>query len=346
MDLKKLLKEGRVVGLSPMDGVTDAAFRLTQTQIAKPDLIFTEFVSAEGLAHHAVKLYDQLLYTKKERPIIGQLFGKDPKSFYIAAVILCHLGFDGIDINFGCPARTVTQHGSGAALIANPKLAGEIINSVKKAIIDFSQNQVSYKDLEMKQKVSEVVNRNLKFSQHQGKIIPTLSVKTRLGIDTDVSQVWIPFLLSFNLDFLTLHGRTLKQGYSGSADWKAISKAATMAKTAGVYFFGNGDISSRTQALNYCHKYGVNGVLVGRAAMGNPWAFSDQKVSFKEKYDAMLLHAKNYQKIFPHRRFDPLRRHFLLYVSGHPQAKDLRQQIVQLTSIEQLCSLEEKILNC
>jgi len=347
MDLKTLLhSQDSIVGLSPMDGITDEAFRFTQCQIAKPDLIFTEFVSAEGLAHNAVKLFDTLLFTEVERPIVGQLFGKDPDSFYIAAVILCSLGFDGIDINFGCPAKTVTQHGSGAALIDKPELASQIIKSVQRAISDFAENKVSIKDLKLKEKVLNVIDRNKKYSEYSGKIIPTLSVKTRLGVSEDVSETWIPFLLSHHLDFLTLHGRTLKQGYGGQADWDSIARSSELARQSSTIFFGNGDIQSKKQAFDYCQKYGVNGVLIGRAAMGNPWAFSDTIPDFKEKYRAMLLHAKNFKNVFPTRRFDPLRRHFLLYVSGHPHAKELRLEIVKLTGIDQLCALEDRITNC
>jgi tRNA-dihydrouridine synthase len=319
---------------------------VTQCQIAKPDLIFTEFVSAEGLAHNAVKLFDTLLFSSQERPIVGQLFGKDLDSFYIAAVILCHLGFDGIDINFGCPAKTVTQHGSGASLIDKPELAGKIIKSVQKAISDFSKNKITLKDLKLKEKVLKVIDRNLKYSESTDKIIPTISVKTRLGISTDTSDTWIPFLLSHKLDFLTLHARTLKQGYSGRAHWDSIAKAAKLAKKADTIFFGNGDVKSRSEALDYCKKYGVDGVLIGRAAMGNPWAFNDKKPDLREKFSAMLLHAKNFTDIFPARSFDPLRRHFLLYVSGHPAARELRMEIVKLTSIDQLYALEERLLNC
>jgi nifR3 family TIM-barrel protein len=346
MSLRDLLKSQKIVALSPLDGITDEAFRFTQCQIAKPDLIFTEFVSAEGLAHNAVKLFDTLLFSSQERPIVGQLFGKDPDSFYTAAVILCYLGFDGIDINFGCPAKTVTQHGSGASLIDKPELAGQIIKSVQKAVSDFSKNKVSLEDLKLKEKVLKAIDRNNKYSEFTGKIIPTISVKTRLGISTDTTDTWIPFLLSHHLDFLTLHGRTLKQGYSGIANWDLIAKAAKLAKKANTIFFGNGDIESRSQALDYCKKYGVDGVLIGRAAMGNPWAFNDKKPDLREKFSAMLLHAKNFTDIFPARRFDPLRRHFLLYVSGHPAAKELRMEIVKLTSIDQLYALEERLLNC
>ncbi|MDD3999246.1 MAG: tRNA-dihydrouridine synthase family protein, partial [Candidatus Shapirobacteria bacterium] len=341
----------KIVGLSPMDGITDEAFRLTQCEIAKPDLIFTEFVSAEGLAHSAVKLFDTLLFSKEERPIIGQLFGKDPDSFYLAAVILCHLGFDGIDINFGCPAKTVTQHGSGASLIDKPELASQIIKSVQKAISDFASSKVTIKDLKLKEKALKVIDRNLIYSSPLVKeglgeiVIPTISVKTRIGISTDTTDTWIPFLLSHRLDFLTLHGRTLKQGYSGLSDWDAIARAAKLTKKANTPIFGNGDVQSRAQALEYCQKYGVDGVLIGRGAMGNPWAFNDEKPEFKEKFKAMLLHAKNFTQVFPTRRFDPLRRHFLLYVSGHPQAKQLRGEIVKLTSVDQLYALEERITN-
>lgn len=345
MDLKTLINSQKIVALSPMDGITDEAFRLTQCQIAKPDLIFTEFVSAEGLAHSAVKLFDTLLYSDQERPIIGQLFGKDPDSFYTAAVILCFLGFDGIDINMGCPAKTVTQHGSGAALIDKPELAGQIIKSVQKAVADFSQDKVALEDLKLKEKVYKIIKRNQKYSSLKAKIVPTVSVKTRLGVSTDTTSTWIPFLLSHHLDFLSLHGRTLKQAYAGQADWNSIATAAKLAKESKTIFFGNGDVQSRAQALEYCQKYGVDGVLIGRAAMGNPWVFNDKTPEFREKYQAMLLHAQIFSDVFPARRFDPLRRHFLLYVSGHPQAKELRQEIVKLTSIEQLCSLEERITN-
>lgn len=351
MDLKDFIHSHKIVGLSPMDGITDEAFRLTQCQISKPDLIFTEFVSAEGLAHSAVKLFDTLLFSLSERPIIGQLFGKDPDSFYTAAVILCYLGFDGIDINFGCPAKTVTQHGSGASLIDKPELASQIIKSVQKAVSDFANKKVTLKDLKLKEKVLKVIERNVRYASPLVKeglgeiVIPTISVKTRLGITTDISDTWIPFLLSHHLDFMTLHGRTLKQGYGGLANWDAIAKATKLALKANTIFLGNGDVESRSQALEYCQKYGVDGVLIGRAAMGNPWAFSDKKPDFKEKFSAMLLHAKNFTDIFPLRRFDPLRRHFLLYVSGHPNAKQLRREIVKLTTIDQLYALEERLTN-
>jgi tRNA-dihydrouridine synthase len=339
-----------IIGLSPMDGITDEAFRLTQCEITKPDLIFTEFVSAEGLAHSVVKLFDHLLFKPIERPLIAQLFGKDPSSFYFAALVLCHLGFNGIDINLGCPAKTVTQHGGGAALIDNPSLVSEIVLSVKKAIIDFQNDPKILLKQKLKKKFLEVIERNLKYSgphlvkEGLGEI--SLSFKTRLGIDHSIVDTWIPHLCSFKPDFITLHGRTLKQGFSGVADWAEIARAASICHSSGVKIFGNGDLQSRKMAKVFCQKYHTDGALIGRAAMGNPWIFNDTIPDFKAKYNAMLLHAKYFTNVFPSRRFDPLRRHFLLYVSGHPQASALRQKIVTLSSFDQLCSLEDVISNC
>ncbi|MFA6518860.1 MAG: tRNA-dihydrouridine synthase family protein [Candidatus Shapirobacteria bacterium] len=338
-----------IVGLSPMDGVTDEPFRLTQCHIAKPDLIFTEFVSAEGISRGGVKLYDQLLYSDSERPIIGQLFGKDPDSFYKAGVILCHLGFDGIDINMGCPAKTVTHHGSGAALIGQPELASAIIKAVKSAVSDFSKGKVTINDLKLNQKTIEVINRNLKYSDYRLQItgyqLPSVSVKTRLGLDTPVIDTWLPFLLEHQLDFLTLHGRTLKQGYSGEANWDLIGEAGKLAKTFATPLFGNGDLQTKQQALDYCQKYNLSGALIGRSAMGNPWAFSDLIPSWEDRFSAMVFHAHKFQEVFPTRRLDCLRHHFLLYVSGHPCAKSLRSQIIKFNQVSDLYSLESDLLS-
>ncbi len=346
--IRNLLQRKNIIGLSPMDGITDVVFRQVLSTIAPPDIYFTEFVSAEGISRGGVRLYDQLLYRSNQRPIVGQIFGKDPESFYKSAIILCHLGFDGIDLNMGCPAKTVTQHGSGAALIEKPALASNLIKSAQKGIKDYFSSKVSITDLGLKNASLAIINRNLLYSEYlpQKKSPPTFSVKTRLGINEDVSQQWIPFLLSHKLDFLTLHGRTLKQGYSGLADWEAIYQASVLAKSQHTPFLGNGDISSLSQAQQFIKDYDLNGVLIGRSSMGNPWIFSDIIPTLPQKFSAMLLHAQIFEKTFPHRRFDPLRKHFLLYTSGHPRAKQLRQKIVRLNSLKELLDLEADYLNC
>ncbi len=348
MNFRQLLQQNEVVGLAPMDGVTDEAFRLVQTQIEKPDVIFTEFVSAEGLSRGGVKLYDTLLYSPQERPIVGQLFGKDPESFYKSAIVLCELGFDGVDINMGCPAKTVTQHGSGAALIGKPELAAEIIKAAKKGIDDWFNKKVSIDKIGLNNKTLEVIKRNKKYSnlKQDCSYKPTISVKTRLGIDKSIVEQWITHLLNQGIDIITLHGRTLKQGYAGTAGWEEIEKAVQIAKNYDTKIWGNGDVKTKTIAKEYCHKYGVTGVLIGRSAMGNPWAFNDHIASPKEKFSAMLLHAQIFKEVFPHRSFDSLRKHFILYSYGLSNAKQLRASLVRLNSVEELLTLEGEFVNC
>ncbi len=342
--LNNFLSKSNIVALSPMDGITDEAFRLVQCQIAKPDLLFTEFVSAEGISRGGIKLYDTLLFSSQERPIIGQLFGKDPDSFYKSAIILCELGFDGIDINMGCPAKTVTQHGSGAALIGKPDLAVEIIQKTKQGIDDWFSGKVKISEIGLNQKTLDVINKNLKYSQlkNKSKNKPTISVKTRLGITHSIIEEWAPILLKQGLDFLTIHGRTLKQAYAGTADWSEIQKVVDLAKMTKTKIFGNGDIQNRQQGIKYCQKYGVNGILIGRAAGGNPWCFSNHIATTKEKFSAMLLHAQIFNQVFPHRAFDSLRKHFLLYTTDFPNAKSLRMKLVRLNSVKELLSLEDE----
>src|SRR3989339_266747 len=128
-----------VIGLSPMDGVTDAAMRFVTASIAKPSIMFTEFTSAEGIRAGASRLMKDFMYSELERPVIAQIFGSDPDAFYLSSLVACALGFDGIDINMGCPAKSVAERGCGAGLINTPKLASKIISSVKLAVRDYSQ---------------------------------------------------------------------------------------------------------------------------------------------------------------------------------------------------------------
>ncbi len=343
---KQLIGQKPLVGLAPMDGITDEPFRLVQVGISRPDFIFTEFVSAEGITRGGVKLYDQLLYSPRERPIIAQLFGKDPESFYKAAVILSYLDFDGIDLNMGCPAKTVVQNGSGAALIQNQDLALELIRSVKAGVDDYFKEKINITNLSLKEKTLKIIQRNKKYSGplKLPKTQPTISVKTRIGINQSIVDQWITKLISQKLDFITIHGRTLSQGYSGLADWDEISKSAILALGTQTAIFGNGDIKSRAQGLKYCHKYGVAAAMIGRSSMGNPWLFSDRTPSPKEKFDTALLHAQIYNRIFPDRRFEPLRKNILSYASGLTNAKQLRSQIIRLNTVSDLLALEEAFL--
>lgn len=346
--IKDLLKHGNIIGLSPMDGITDVVFRQLLAETAPPDLYFTEFVSAEGLCRGGIKLFDHLLFTPQQRPIIGQLFGKDPDSFYLSALILCFLGVDGIDVNLGCPAKTVVHHGGGAALIGNPELTSQIIQSVQSAVADFSSGKIKLNQLKLNQKTFEAINNNRKLSDYRLQItdyrLPTISVKTRLGLSESIVTTWIPHLLQHHLDFITLHGRTLKQGYSGLADWQQISLAAEIVTDSNTKLIGNGDIKNRQQGTDYCQKYGISGVLIGRASLGNPWVFSDHSPTPSERFSIALKHFQLFQTFFPARSTDSLRRHFLAYASGLPHAKQLRSHLIRVSTLGDLLALENDFL--
>jgi len=344
MNFLKYIQENKIVGLAPMDGFTDEPARLLQAKIAKPDVMFTEFVCAEGLSRGSEKLFDPLLYSNVEHPIIAQLFGKDPDSFYKATIICLELGFDGVDINMGCPANNVVRHGGGASLIMT-EIPFELIKSVLKARQDWFKNKINVKNIGLKKKSLNKFKNVLNYCQYDGKKIwPSVSVKTRLGIDSDISSSWISKLAETEIDLITLHGRTLKQGYGGKANWKAIQKAGKMAKEINpkLIFWGNGDIKNRLVAKKYIKKYGIDGILIGRASVGNPWIFEENKrnIDIKEKYKAMMLQAQIFIDVFPKRGLEHLRSKLLAYTKNFWKAKQIRKKLVGVANIADLEKLE------
>ena len=316
-----------IIGLAPMDGVTDAAMRFMvkkygsfgSAQDRYPSVMFTEFTNVEGISHairsHKWSLSHRLArnfkYDESQRPIVAQLFGKDPESFRIAAKLMVELGFDGVDINMGCPAKNISEHGSGAALIGQPELAGEIIEAVKDGV-----------------SLGHGVT---------GKLIP-VSVKTRTGVSEIVTEKWIEHLLQFDLAAITLHGRTLKQLYQGEANWEEIGKAAKLVKESGkeTIFLGNGDVDSVQSAEDRVRRYGVDGVLMGRAAMGAPWIFNSnfkfEILNFKARREMMIEHSRKYEEFFPGEPFMPMRKHLAWYAKGFEGASELRQKLVLTNS--------------
>jgi len=300
-----------IIGLAPMDGITDAAFRYIVAKHGHPSVIYTEFVSVNGLLRAYEKLKQDLIFNKIERPIIAQLFGAKPENFYKAAKIAAKLGFDGIDINMGCPDKSVVnKQGAGSALINQPELAQEIILKTKQAVS-----------------------------------IP-VSVKTRIGIDKPITQEWIKNLLKTKPSAIAIHGRTLKQMYTGKADWREIGKAVKLAKNTNTKIIGNGDIKSYQQAKEKIKKYKVDGVLIGRAALGNPWIFQNKiQPTVQMKLDIMLEQAKLFTKLLPNKPFYNLRKHFAWYCKGFPQAKALREQLMKTNSLQDLQGLSLKLSN-
>lgn len=318
-----------IIGLAPMDGVTDAAMRYITKKYGNPDVMFTEFTNVEGISHAirshkwspSHRLARNFKYDESQRPIVAQLFGKDPGSFRLAAKLMVELGFDGVDINMGCPAKNVSEHGSGAALIGQPDLAGEIISAVQQGVSESASQRG----------ISEI----------------PVSVKTRMGIDQVVTEKWIEHLLQFDLAAITLHGRTLKQMYQGLADWEEIGKAAKLIKESKkeIIFLGNGDLKDIADCRLHIAEYGCDGVLIGRAAMGAPWVFDPKfkEKSIKEKVEMMIEHSRKYEEFFPGEAFMPMRKHLAWYAKGFDGASELRQKLVMTNSAEEVEQILQRL---
>ncbi len=319
-----------IIGLSPMDGVTDAAMRFITKKYGSPAVMFTEFTSAEGIRAGALRLMKDFAFDESERPIVAQVFGSDPDAFYQAAIVVAALGFDGLDINMGCPAKSVEEHGAGAGLILNPKLAGQIIKACQKGLADWADGITLEKAGIHPQIIEYIHNKNTR-AEFSRRRLP-LSVKTRIGYDTPVTEAWISHLLQFDLANISLHGRTLKQMYIGSANWDEINKAAKLAKKTKTLLLGNGDITSLEDAKRRIKEFELDGVLLGRATFGNPWVFTNKTISAKDKLKVALEHARKYEQLFPKTHFFPMRKHLAWYVKGFDGAADLRQKLVVCNS--------------
>jgi tRNA-dihydrouridine synthase len=357
-----------IVGLAPMDGVTDAAFRTITARHGGPDLSFTEFVSIDRIVSGYDPDLAELRYSEIERPAIAQVFGTDPEAFYQTAHLICELGFDGIDINMGCPSKTVARAGAGAGLIRTPERAREIIRRTRQGIRDWAAGQAIDR-IGLPSSVAEDVRRaKVRWFGRPAEpvveiprqIIP-VSVKTRLGYGRVVIDDWIPSLLSESPAAITLHGRTLAQNYSAEADWEAIARAAEIVRRSDTLILGNGDVRSASKAVRRIRETGVHGVLVGRAAMGNPWIFrtgdsirsgvrsgelppADPDVSIAEKIAVALEHAELFDRYRGKLSFRNMRKYLAAYWSGFPGAAELRRRLVQVENLREVESILQPVV--
>lgn len=320
-----------IIGLSPMDGVTDFPFRYITKKYGNPDVIYTEFTSVEGVCHKAQQLLKDFLFDEIERPILAQVYGTTPNFFRQTAVLLGELGFDGIDINMGCPAKNVAHSGAGAALIKTPKLAQEIIRQTQAGILDW-QNGMKPKDCpDISEEIAQEVHRRhqlLPQKYQQPRSLP-VSVKTRIGYDSPTVADWIPMLLEMDLAAIAVHGRTLKQQYGGQASWEEIGKAAALIHQTKTLALGNGDVKSLEDAYQKIKTYGADGALLGRITMGNPHIFGKSALN-KNPLDIALEHAQLFEKTFQYDEkynFLPMRKHMGWYIHDMPNAAQIRQEI-------------------
>lgn len=321
---KKLEKP--ILALSPMDGVTDAAFRYTLAKYGKPDVIYTEFVNVEGLARGAISMLDHFTFNKIERPIVAQIYGIETESFYKVALMCCYLGFDGIDINMGCPANKVARRNSGAGLIRVPNQAKKIVRTVKQAVKDWSEG-IRLEKAELRPKLIKAL-KEMKPKEGPRKELP-VSVKTRTGIDSIIAEEWVQHLLEESPTTIAMHGRTLKQMYSGEANWEVLGKVAKIVHQTDTLFLGNGDIQSVEDAHEKCKTYGTDGALIGRALCGNPWFFSGHEPTMEDRFKITIDHARYYEEVQMKKGFFPMRKHMAWYCKGFDGARELRTQLMQ-----------------
>ena len=332
-----------IVGLSPMDGVTDAVARSMAARHGRPDLTITEFVAVEGLTHGAVALLEDLRYDARERPVVAQVYGVEPAAFREVAAIAGALGFDAIDVNMGCPASSVARRGAGAALIQTPDRAREIIRAVRAGIADWA-NGGSLDELVGHRKVRRVVKeRAARLGDATRRVIP-VSVKTRIGFDDVVVERWVGELAREEPVAITLHGRTLKQLYSGEADWDAIGRAAEALRGSGILVLGNGDLRDRPAAIERARAYGLDGALIGRATIGNPWALAGVVADTRTRLVAAIEHAELFERVFPERPFVAARKHLHGYARGFDGAGELRKGLMLAPNAAACRALIERVL--
>ena len=309
--------------LAPMSDVTDEAFRQIITKYSRhgkkgggPDVFWTEFVSADGLCSSGRgALLKDLKYKKNEHPIVAQVFGSNPENMKKATALIQKLGFDGIDINMGCPDRSIEKQGAGAAMIKNPKLAQEIIRAAMAG----------------------------------APKIP-ISVKTRIGYNKEDLESWIGAILETKPAVITVHARTRKELSLVPARWEEVARAVKLAKGTGTLIFGNGDAKNLNDAKEKVLATGADGVMFGRAIFGNPWLFdstrSEESITLKEKFEAMIEHTYLFEKLFHGvKNFAIMKKHYKAYVNGFDGAKELRVALMNAKNAKEVEKLARKFLS-
>lgn len=290
-----------VIALAPMANVTDVAFRSIIAKYGKPDVMWTEFVSADGLVlapeEGRKKLLKDLEYSKLEHPIVAQFFTSNPEHMKRVAELAVKLGFDGVDINMGCPDRTIEKQGAGARLLKDAKLAIELIRAARTGAGDLP-----------------------------------ISIKTRTGYNKPELDTWLPEVLKESPAVVTIHARTRKEMSKVPARWDLIKKAVEIRNASGseTLIFGNGDVVDIDDARRKCKETGCDGVMLGRAIFGNPWLFKEYMPTPEEKLEVLVEHTKLFEKLLgEYKSFAIMKKHFKAYVNGFDGASDLRAKLME-----------------
>lgn len=293
--------------LAPMADVTDVPFRSVIADNGRPDVFYTEFVSAHGLNSPGrdVLLRD-LSLTENDHPIVAQFFGTEPEHFRSAGALAAERGFDGVDINMGCPDRSVMKQGAGIAMTENSANAQKCIRALREG----------------------------------ARGLP-VSVKTRLGLrSTDEMESWLSALLDAEPDVLIVHGRIMKEMSKVPAHWELLGRAAEMAHERGVLFVGNGDVMSREQGVALGRQWNVDGVMVGRGIFRNPWLFSrdiaPDDVTPEMRLKAAREHTERWTAYWKDgKSFHVMRKFYKAYVNSWPGAAAVRQRLMECGSADE-----------
>lgn len=321
-----------IIAMSPMDGVTDAAYRFITDKYGKSDILFTEFTSVEGLARGATRLLSPFVHHTSETPVVAQIYGSDPEAFYKATFIVCEMGFDGVDINMGCPDHNISKKGSGAGLIRTPKLAQDIVRSVQKAVKDYSEGK-TIEEVDLSEDIVAWIKKYNNDKKIERKLLP-VSVKTRIGYDKIVTEDWIQTLLDVEPVNIGIHGRTLVQMYTGLANWEEIGKAAEIINKTETSVLGNGDVKTIQEAKEKAKTYNLDGILIGRALFGNPWLFIEHEATDEERKNTAIKHCEVFTQMTPELNFHSLRKHLAWYTKGIRGSHELRRELMTVQNVE------------
>ena len=284
--------------LAPMADVTDVSFRAMFAKYGKPDVFWTEFVSADGLCSPGREsLQVDLLFEEEQRPIVAQLFTSDPKNMYEAGMLVKKLGFDGLDINMGCPDRKIEKQGCGCDMIRNHETAVAVIQAAQKTGLP-------------------------------------VSVKTRIGYNQDEIETWVPTLLQTGIVTLSMHLRTRKEMSKVPAHWDLMQKIVALRDKLApdTLIVGNGDVANRADGEQKAQESGCDGIMIGRGIFGNPWLFnkevSREHITIQERLRVTVEHTKLFEQKLPMKSFHLMKKHYKAYIEGFSGAKELRTKLM------------------
>jgi tRNA-dihydrouridine synthase len=297
-----------------MEGVTDTVFRQVVMHTGRPDVFMTEFTNSASFASEKGRYSTRgrLAFQEKEKPLVAQIWGTEPKNYEYMSKELAKMGFTGIDINMGCPVKDVTKTGACSALIENHELAAELIAAAKKGGLP-------------------------------------VSVKTRAGFKTRKTRQWVKFLLEQDIAALTLHARTAKEMSKVPAQWEDIGEAVKVRNEVApdVPIIGNGDVENRQHGEKLAREFDCDGIMIGRGIFTNPFCFEKEPKthSREELLNLLKLHLDLFDQesqSYP-RKFDPLKRFFKIYVRDFPGASEIRDKLMHTKNTAEVRELLKKV---